>query len=155
MKHKNEMIRWANSLDGTKVWNKPLGQKGWNCNDNPQWTITTIYIVDDGYAELRKAQLDGKSIQIDNFGNEEWATLTCPDFSQPVRMYRIKPTKKLYFFYEVSQDYYDDFIIYKDVLWATTKEEALEETKNRYNSASIEKFKEISKEDFDVLRRYL
>ena len=64
MKHKNEIIRWANSSDGTKVWARGVGSDtSWKTVSCPGWFKSGIYIVDDEWAELRKAQADGKQLQ--------------------------------------------------------------------------------------------
>jgi len=61
MKHKEEIIRWANCPDGTKVWNKKDGFE-WRTSEEPLWLIHHEYIVDDEYSEIRKAQAEGETI---------------------------------------------------------------------------------------------
>lgn len=61
MRHKEEIVRWANSPDGTKVWEKL--NSGWHLSTYPAWSPNVPYIVDDEWAELRKAQADGKQLQ--------------------------------------------------------------------------------------------
>ena len=57
MKHKHEIIRWANSPDGTKVWVKKEGY--WEKTNIPNWNSSMYtFIVDDKQAEVRKAQIN-------------------------------------------------------------------------------------------------
>ena len=55
-KHQDEMIRFANSPEGTKVWYKSDGC--WYDIIKPIWVKKLHYIVDDKHAELRKLQHD-------------------------------------------------------------------------------------------------
>ncbi len=56
MKHKDEIIRWANCPDGTMVWQK-IGDNWYRIN-NPDWRPNNVYIVDDEEAEKRKLEYD-------------------------------------------------------------------------------------------------
>lgn len=66
-----------------------------------------------------------------------------------------RPGEKKYYFYSVTQDYYDGFIIHKDVFWETNIGDAFNEVCDRFDSTEVDELYEIPKEDFDVLRRYL
>lgn len=90
-KHKDEIIRWANSHEGTRVWNKGPASR-WQLIDNPRWTKDTKYIVDDRWSELRKAQEDGTQLQ--RFDGEVWFTCALRDYAvanDTPKEWRIKP----------------------------------------------------------------
>ena len=61
MKHKDEICRWANCPDGTKVWIKDE-ETEWYLG-KPIWFAHRKYIVNDAWAEIRKAFVDGKTIE--------------------------------------------------------------------------------------------
>lgn len=63
-KHINEMERWAKAPDGTRMWFKDGDDLDWDTTLMPFWAESCIYIVDDEWAELRKAQADGKQLQV-------------------------------------------------------------------------------------------
>lgn len=86
--HKDEIIRWANSLEGTKIWHNSNGT--WSRVSSVNWKKTTKYIVDDEYAELRMAYADGMEIQIYSKYGSEWKDWKTPDWSLPANAYRIK-----------------------------------------------------------------
>ena len=91
MKHKNEIMRWANSPEGTRVWIKQ--EDGiWSKPYVPTWKKDSTYIVDDEWAEIRKAFFDNKTIQ---FLNEEWEDSGVSDINvyqgESREFYRIKP----------------------------------------------------------------
>jgi len=72
MTHSDEIKYWAEHPNGTKVWQKFKAP-------NNEWMLISqgmfmdpesTYIVDDEWAELRKAQTDGKQLQW--FNGREW-----------------------------------------------------------------------------------
>ena len=63
MTHKDEIVRWANSAEGTNVWLKRVNGV-WVIINAPSWDKNYIYIVADEWAELRKAQADGKQLEV-------------------------------------------------------------------------------------------
>ena len=68
-KHYSEIVRWAHNPQ--LVWTRMSNNKGWVLISNPQWNESTVYILDDKWAELRKAQADGKQLQcINNIGTD-------------------------------------------------------------------------------------
>ena len=83
MTHKDEIIRWANCPDDTKVWYR-RAESMWDIVVTPLWLFDVDYIVDDKYAELRKAQADGKTIL---FLGEEADNLS---FNNELENYSIK-----------------------------------------------------------------
>jgi len=55
--HELEMIRFAQSPEGTLCWVKD-SKYGWITTGVPVWSVDNHYIVDDVHAELRKLQID-------------------------------------------------------------------------------------------------
>ena len=85
MKHKEEIIRWANCPDDTGVWTRNINaKKEWIKLSIPFWSNNRVYVVDDEYAELRKAQADGESIL---FNGNRYNDL---DFDSPLEYYSIE-----------------------------------------------------------------
>lgn len=101
-RHKDEIFRWLNSPDDTKVWiNKNQG-RGWylyasktiNC-----WYDEHSYIVDDEWAELRKAQADCKQLEFNITGNEwicKTLMITEDTKIENISKWRIKPEEPIY-----------------------------------------------------------
>jgi len=90
--HRDEMIRFANSEEGTAVWFKHATMTEWKRNYIPTWSKDTIYIVDDKYAELRKENIDtGRPIQVLNVEGE-WVTQVVDlHFILSLSDYRLEP----------------------------------------------------------------
>ncbi len=103
MTHKKEIERWANCPDGTKVWVRGNGDsKGWFLFESIDviWNKNFIYIVDDEYAELRKAEADGKTIQMSNRDRTDWVDWDKPSYTRPAIEYRIKSEDIYYYQWE-------------------------------------------------------
>ena len=66
MIHENEICYWARHEDGTEVWMKSELSNDWELLMNPYWHKNRKYITNDEWAELRKAQADGKQLQYDD-----------------------------------------------------------------------------------------
>jgi hypothetical protein len=89
-----EIQRWSKDPK-MNVWLKPRRDSAkWILVDKPiSWTSDGIYIVDDEYAEVRKAYYDGKTIQRFMYG--EWKDCTLEplwDETLPGSL-RVKPLK--------------------------------------------------------------
>ena len=88
-----EIKRWAESPDGTKVWGKCSKDGKWYTHDNPPFWPICDYIVDDQWAELRKAQIDGRQLQMKN-AKGDWYDARLGydvlDYTSP-ESWRIKP----------------------------------------------------------------
>jgi len=94
-KHKNLIIAWANG----EIIQEYHRFYGWIDSFNPLWAYDLNYRIkpkEDPYAELKKADSEGKKIQIVNsdgvwhdYDNNNF------DWSFPVERYRIKPERKL------------------------------------------------------------
>lgn len=105
MTHKKEIIRYANSEDGTRVFYKRKDSDTWRLGNFPSWDHETKYIVDDDSALFRKAILDGYTIEIKSI--ESWDTgwvTYCGDINHlptdkedSAYCYRIKPILILHY----------------------------------------------------------
>jgi len=98
MKHSREIIRWAESPDGTKIWIKNKNFKEWTLKYHAMWNPESTYIVDDEWAEIRKAFIDGKTIEL-KF-DEEWGCSVITNVQKfdgdGIELYRIKPDEPVY-----------------------------------------------------------
>jgi hypothetical protein len=91
-KHKEEIIRWANSPEGTKVWVREEDMDEWFTTLHPSWYNGSKYIVDDEYAEVRKALAVGKTTQVLN-ADGHWYYVPegeTPSWNLPPSSYRVK-----------------------------------------------------------------
>ena len=92
MTHEAEIQYWSKHPDGTKVWLKSSKDTEWQITYLPRWGSDTIYIVDDEWSELRKAQADGKQLQTKLTNKWEDAELTIDVLDVlAVSDWRIKP----------------------------------------------------------------
>ena len=94
--HRDEIIRYANCTEGTKVWERyNRDGESWMLTDLPLWSKDCIYVVDDMYAELRKESIDtGRPIQAFSLV-PGWVTIKdASELTEPLRKYRLKPIKK-------------------------------------------------------------
>ena len=74
MTHEDEIQYWGSHPDGTKVWSKEGGE--WELSEGaPAWLPEGQYIVDNDWAELRKAQADGEQLQY-HLNGREWKDST-------------------------------------------------------------------------------
>lgn len=92
-KHRNEIIRFANSESGTKVWFK-YANMDWGKIKIPTWYEDNhAYIVDDEYASLRKESIDtGRPIQVKDSVTGKWVIPSYElEFTLPLENYRLKP----------------------------------------------------------------
>ena len=64
MKHKREICYWAKHDEGTRVFEENLEAGQWTLCESVNWKPDRSYIVDDEWAELRKANADGVAIQM-------------------------------------------------------------------------------------------
>ena len=97
-KHRDEMLRFAHSKEGTEVWNKSRNEKEWIKVQRPMWHDSHSYIVDDGMAEVRKAVADGKQIQKRDSISGEWIDVkVSPSYSIDVSKWRVKSDEKVYY----------------------------------------------------------
>ena len=61
MKYEKEIRYWASKPDGTEVFVRAID--GWASTTCPTWYPSMKFVVDDEWAELRKANADGATIQ--------------------------------------------------------------------------------------------
>lgn len=131
MKHEKEMIKWAKSPDNTAVWYNTKTADGWERIFAPGWHSEYVYVIDDEYANLRKAGSDGKEILFNaNFGTKgpaKWTILNSNEagWDFPLEAYKIKVntmTSTLEFRYpgatqENECSFADLPIILKNISW--------------------------------------
>lgn len=115
MRHKDEVKYWADHPDGTKVWVNDNAIKTWCLKENVQWLSGFTYIVDDSWAELRKAQHDGKQLQCENeIGIFQDSRLSYWEMKNDIpSAWRIKPDKPRYAWQWLWQDNSGEFHITK------------------------------------------
>ena len=95
--HAEEIKYWADYPDRTRVWHRHKEKKLWVLTSSPSWFKDRIYIVDNEWSELRKAQADGKQLQF-KYGNSPWidGTLTLEEIKNygDNKEWRIKPENR-------------------------------------------------------------
>jgi len=110
---KKEFNRWID-LGRPNVWQWFPGVNRWETVSKFSWLNNTTYIIDDKYAEIRKAFYNDKTIQIytstcDNFQWEDWpSNEDLSDYiyakQYDIRHYRIKPEKPMYEYQYIFKD---------------------------------------------------
>ena len=101
MKNVEEMCYLSKHKDWTKVWYKSgFTDNKWELKEKVYWDGFGTYIVDDEWAELRKAQADGKQIQRNNIC-DIWVDCNgeCKfneNIFNSIINYRIKPKEPIY-----------------------------------------------------------
>jgi len=95
---KNEINRWADSPEGTKVWCRQTIK--WVLYSAPSWSKKFQYIVDDCHAELRKLQIDEPETKFEMRDVDKWY---CVEVSAWLidEEYRVKEEPKTETYYEV------------------------------------------------------
>ena len=90
MTHEKEICYWARHIDGTPVWVRLKDE--WKLQKIPIWITNAKYIVDNKWAKLRKAQIDGKQLQY-NYIDEGWTNeyFTLANLNDRLSKWRIKP----------------------------------------------------------------
>ena len=93
---KDEICYWSDHPERTEVWARSETGK-WHRYLSPAWNPRFVYVVDNEWAELRKAQADGKQLQYYYADERQW---TDANLSQPcknsIRDWRIKPEEPVY-----------------------------------------------------------
>ena len=92
-KHASELIRWANAKEYTEVWYKRIGSKEWCRSRRVSWDSSSTYVIDDKWATIRKAIIDGKEVQVnrgDGWEDHEAGAL-CLGEENNTDVWRIKP----------------------------------------------------------------
>lgn len=87
LKHKEVVTWWLENSD-KGVWCRHIKATKWFEDDEPSFHEMYLYVQNDRYAELRKAQVDGKVVE-DNTGLDWSESRYLWDL--PVDRYRIKP----------------------------------------------------------------
>ena len=116
MTHREEIIRWANSPDDTKVWVKDIS--GWKIIDSPNWYASRAYVVDDKWAELAKQFIDDPTKVEFHRGTLGWEKTKCASAellrSGSFSQYRLTPVYEWQWLYQVNGQYYLTQYWYKD-----------------------------------------
>jgi len=108
-----EFERWVKA-GRPRVWVKNVSDKegDWVLMPLlPTWFKNRVYVIDDEYAEIRKAFYDGKKIQWRCESEQEWYPLSYDDFYKPVDKYRIKPEEPVYEYKFVRESPYNGWIV--------------------------------------------
>jgi len=110
--HKEEIFRWARTPEGTKVWSRDEEDGSeWTLTSRPLWRRNKIYVVDDEWSHLRKAEIDGKQLECLDEDGSKWCDGSLSywilDQDSP-RNWRIKPDK-IYEWRWVVRDKNGDF----------------------------------------------
>lgn len=106
-----EVIKWFIDNPDKEVWCKD--NEGWFVTNNPTFYLNYAYVKNDEYAELRKAQADGKVIEFRQSEDDFWSeTNNNNSFILPLSNYRIKCDTKNEFEIDYNnntfiQSYYD------------------------------------------------
>lgn len=115
MTHSEEIKYWAEHPDNTQVWRKLSDDTEWELVEFPQWRKNHKYIVNNEWAELRKAQEDGKQLEYKNKILNKWvcSTLTIDWITCLGKMHkdwRVKP-EKIYEWQWIIQLQNDKYIL--------------------------------------------
>jgi len=91
--HKEEMIRFAKSEEGTTIWYRRGTSDSWRLIKDPLWREDCVYVVNNKYAELRKKSIDeGRAIQMYNLISSKWETPIFElEFNSDIKSYRLEP----------------------------------------------------------------
>ena len=94
IKEHGDVIKWFCDHSDMGVWRKDYWTDSWFFCRQPEFSTGYVYIQNDGYAELRKADVDGKTIQWKNTTTNEWVDYKSSDsklYTLGLQHYRIKP----------------------------------------------------------------
>ncbi len=102
MTHRKEINRWAECPDGTNVWSKNAS-RGWFLFEpvDISWLPSCEYVVDDEHAIYKKAQIDGRNIEV--YQGEWYDISKCNAAAQNFRLtpadkyYRVKDDDPVYY----------------------------------------------------------
>ncbi len=95
-KHKEVML-WFITNPDKGVWRKPTRAGRWDLIPSPEFHLDYTYVQNDDYSHLRKAQVEGKTIQLFNAGytteleKDIWHDEDTLHTHIPVPHYRVKP----------------------------------------------------------------
>ena len=114
MTHKDEIQYWAEHQDGMIVQFRTPESIFWYKTDQPQWKPRNVYIVDNEWAFLRKAQREGKQLQCLNYFNPGWTDVSLDIDATKVTTpeeWRIKPAEPKYEYQWIYEIQPDTFVI--------------------------------------------
>ena len=87
------MHRLADAPHGTKVWVK-RSTGSWETQQSVGWFDNFTYVIDDGWAEIRKAMVDGKIVEFYNgcnYNDTQFSIDEIGTTGHTLSSYRIKP----------------------------------------------------------------
>jgi len=98
--HKEEMIRWAESPEGTGVWYSHNNSE-WVLRSKPDWNEDVVYIVDDWHSVLRKLQVDDPETKFEYryAVDMDWTYGEVTEWNLDTE-YRVKAEPKMETYYE-------------------------------------------------------
>ena len=103
--HSDEIHRLADAPQGTKIWYRAKLNGTWVLSNNYNWQEGCFYIINDEWAEIRKAMIDSKVIEISNkkiWSNSLNSVTDMGLDGISIKDYRIKPdvVEPVYYQYE-------------------------------------------------------
>lgn len=97
MIHEEEICYWSKHANGTTVWARPIEGEGDWIKGMPAWYEEYCYVVDNEWAELRMAQIDGRKLQKVFNGKWEDTYLLISSTSTSIPSdWRVKPVEPIY-----------------------------------------------------------
>ena len=83
--------------EDTEIWCRKKNSEDWFTTPEPTWSNEYIYVINDKYADFRKAIADGKEVEYFNDYSKEWEPLNTKMYNRKffaMVRYRIKPKIK-------------------------------------------------------------
>ena len=141
MKHRDEIIRWAKQDVRKNVWFRTESSSKWDLIGNPAWSDNKIYIIDDEWATLRKAQIDGEKIQRKTIDNK-WVDCVgecafTENIFNSVTDFRIKPDVPEYEWQWIYQDAATGRFVLTETYY-TEKPEWIDDCSKKHSASRFE-----------------
>jgi len=95
LKHKEVMDQFYHQPECTAIWCKNCS--GWVKTTRPSWFLESTYVINDKYIDLRKAVVDGETIQWEQTENnwidlpKNYDFIKAEENGATIEEYRIKP----------------------------------------------------------------
>ena len=141
--HSNEMHRLADAPSKTKVYYKDTSE--WKLTSNPSWVEAWVYIVADEWAEIRKAMVDGKTIEFTvSVDILKWSTIDCSvdgigteECSLLLSNFRIKPdVVEPVYYYQYEKLFGDSIQITRHINYLAVAQDNLTEDRGWFKIES-------------------
>jgi len=88
-KHKNVML-WFIANPEKDVWGRDDNSDNWTLTDTPVFSLGSTFVQNDEYAEFRKAEADGKVVEVRTLSGDFEPASKNLSWYDPVGDYRIK-----------------------------------------------------------------